>query len=424
MLPGVSAVEVTLVANGRKYRLGSDVVTVPSSQIVLAVRGASGPVRLDGTTKHLDSTGGILPLDLRRSTGYHRLTVKGDDYWFATDDAKLKLAGVEEMLADLRGFGTGWTGQVAFSDGTGVRDPHVVYSWLDRRADNILAAAREILRSPRTEQLSRRALSRRGGAGVDVPATVRLLRSEPSRFLEEHAAGVITVGERHYMPQRVVVRRRHSSIDTSANRRVIQVLAALRRLADEVYEYTDVRAQQTQCLKWRNDADRLLPPGLGQRLLRFSGLANPSGRSLIEDTDHRYELTFRMHQEVFDQFGWSPASGHQSRSSYVSSASRIYGQPVNRKTSPSKPPPKDSESKPPRSAASNVGNSSHQKSSTATEPGSRPLDINRGFRVRSESPCSTEMHCRPEESDAHRHAALFERPRRAQTGIALGERLI
>lgn len=324
MLPGVSAVEVTLVANGRKYRLGSDVVTVPASQIVLAVRGASGPVRLDGTTKHLDSTGGILPLDLRRSTGYHRLTVKGDDYWFATDDAKAKLSGVEEMLADLRGFGTGWTGQIAFSDGTGVRDPHVVYSWLDRRADSILAAAREILRSPRTEQVSRRALSRRGGAGVDVPATVRLLRSEPSRFLEEHATGVITVDERHYMPQRVVVRRRHSSIDTSANRRVIRLIAALRRLANEVYEYTDVRAQETQCLKWRNDADRLLSTGVGQRLLRFSGLADPSARSLIEDTDHRYELTFRMHQEVFDQFGWSPTSGHQSRSSYVKQADQIY----------------------------------------------------------------------------------------------------
>ena len=320
----MSAAEVTLVANGRKYNLGAEIVTVPASPVVLVIRGASGPVRLDGTSKHLDSTGGVLPVDLRRSTGYHKLTVKGHDYWFATDDAKVKLAGVEEMLADLQGFGTGWTGQIAFSDGTGIRDPHVVYSWLDRRADPTLAAATDILGSPHTEQVSQRALSRRGGAGVDVPATLRLLRSEPNRFLEEHPSGVIAVDGQHYMPQRVVVRRRSSSIDTLANRRVVRLLATLRRLANEVYEYTNVRAQQTQCLKWRNDADRLLSTGVGQRLLRFTGLADSGVRALIEDSDHRYALTFRMHQEVFDQFGWSPASGYQSRSSYVKQADQIY----------------------------------------------------------------------------------------------------
>ncbi len=87
-------------------------------------------------------------MDLTRSTGYHRLDVDGRTFWFGTQDAKLRLAGIESMLNELGSLGTGWGGQVLFSDGQGLRDAHVVYGWLDEWAEFALTAIAEVLASP------------------------------------------------------------------------------------------------------------------------------------------------------------------------------------------------------------------------------------------------------------------------------------
>lgn len=109
-----------------------------------------------------------MPMDLRRSTGYHRLSIGIDDYWFATDDTKVRLAGVEGVLSELGSLGKGWTGQIAFTDGQGLRVPHVVFGWLDLQTDRILTAAASIIRNPYSEQVSTQVLSRRG-AGLGCP---------------------------------------------------------------------------------------------------------------------------------------------------------------------------------------------------------------------------------------------------------------
>lgn len=317
--------QVVLIAGGRQHVLGQGLQVVPASEVVLVIKGAERqPVRLDGVTRRLRSTGGVLPLDLRRSTGYHRLSVGSVDFWFATNDAKATLAGIEEMLAELRGIGTGWTGQLAFSDGSGLRDPHVVYGWLDSWANHALAAARAILHRPHTDQVIARALSRRGGAGVDVPATMRLLRSDPNRFLERHETGIITIRETRYMPQRVITRRRRSTVDIPANRRVVWLVARVRALAKEVYESTDVRMQQVQCMKWINASDSLLATGVAQRLARFAHLSAASPRSPIELTDQRYSSTYSLSEEVSENFGWTPSPGFQSRYSYIQKSDQIY----------------------------------------------------------------------------------------------------
>lgn len=86
---------------------------VPAGQLVLVVAsGRSRNVILDGLTIRLSSgREGIVAVDLTGSTGYHRIEVDGAALWFATEDAKLGLEGVEAMLARLRTVGTmDWPG--------------------------------------------------------------------------------------------------------------------------------------------------------------------------------------------------------------------------------------------------------------------------------------------------------------------------
>lgn len=318
-------IEVSLIAKGRKRLLCAEPTIVPASEIVIQVSGSShSSVYLDGMTKHLRSTGGMLPLDLKRSTGYHRLTVGTDDFWFATVDAKASLEGITEMLSELEGLGTGWKGQIVFSNSEGLRDPHVVYGWLDLWADRLLVELANIVDQPRSELTTNRALSRRGGAGTDVPATLRLIRSDPNRFLEEHPTGILTVGETRYMPQRVMLQRRRSTVDTSANRRVVRLAALLRRLANEVYEAADKREQQTRALMWRNKADKILASDVAQRLLRYINLPDNGIRSEIERTDPRYELVHRLLKETDAHFGWAPTSQLNRRYSFVQKSDEIY----------------------------------------------------------------------------------------------------
>jgi hypothetical protein len=321
----VTVLEAVLIARGREHVLSEEPVVVPASEVVLVVRGApEGLVWLDGEARYLKSTGGILSLDLRRSTGYHRLAVGGHEFWFATDDAKAQLAGISEMLTEMRGLGTGWAGQINFSDGEGLRDPHVVYGWLDHRADRILKQAKSIFEAPSAEQRATRVLSRRGGAGLDVPATLRLIRSDPTRFLEEHSAGAIKVGAVAYMPQRVVRRSQRSTTDTPANRRVVRLVALVRRLADEVYGAGQQRTYQARCLAWRDAADALLRTGLAQGLTRFVDEQESPARAQVELLDKRYEFSFRMLKEASGRFGWTPGAHPLRHYSYVQRSDSIY----------------------------------------------------------------------------------------------------
>ncbi|WP_375545497.1 DUF2357 domain-containing protein [Corynebacterium sanguinis] len=98
---------------------------------------------------------------------------------------------------------------------------------MDLWADRLLVAMASVIRQPHTELVTSRVLSRRGGAGTDIPATLRLIRSDPNRFLEEHHTGILKVGESRYMPQRVMLRRQRSTVDTAANRRVVRLAALL-----------------------------------------------------------------------------------------------------------------------------------------------------------------------------------------------------
>jgi hypothetical protein len=106
-------------ANGRGDNRRREVL--PAASLVLAISGAPGcAVTLDGKARWLSGGNpGLLAVDLTRSTGFHYLEVGRESTWFGTEDANLRLAGIEAMLAQLRTSGTAWSGQALFSNGQG-----------------------------------------------------------------------------------------------------------------------------------------------------------------------------------------------------------------------------------------------------------------------------------------------------------------
>lgn len=315
---------VRVLAGQFEVDLGSEpVVVVPSTQIVLTVSGAlSRNVFLDGRKMRLSSGAvGLLAVDLRRSTGYHRLVVGSDTFWFGTQDAKLRLEGIEAMLSELRAMGTGWTGQAMFSDGTGLLDPHVAYGWLDQWANIALQACSSILATPRASTRSGRTLRRRGGAGVMLAPTLRLLRSDPRRYLAPSLGGVIRVGGESYEPLRVVARQREITLDTVANRRCVAVLHFVDALARQVIEAGSTDSV-TRSRLWSNQARALQRRPLAQ-VLRTQRIPRDP-RQPEEITDSPYRLTYRLACDLSDHFGWSVTLQPRSRLSYVEQSDVIY----------------------------------------------------------------------------------------------------
>lgn len=299
--------------------------TVPARPIVLSVAGhRSRTIQLDGRSIRLSSgSDGLLAIDLTRSTGYHHIRVGGEDFWFATEDAKLGLAGIEAMLAHLRTVGTGWTGQLLFSDGRGLRDAHVVYGWLEQWADAALNTVEAVLAAPQSRTMNRSTLSRRGGGAVLVPATLRLLRSSPREYLEEHATGTLGLAGKKYDPLRVVVRRRTTTLDTVANRRTVSVLDWIARLCEEVLAGRPEPSAAVATRLWLDRARTVRRRPLAQTLgVGTAPIADV--RQAEETTDSRYRRTYEIWRDLRRQFGWTVSSPPLPRFSYVDRSDSIY----------------------------------------------------------------------------------------------------
>lgn len=321
----VAGLEVRAVVSSREWTLGAEPRTVPATPIVLAVSGSrSRTVHLDGRLMRLSAgREGLLAIDLTRSTGYHRLLVDGSVFWFGTEDAKLGLQGIEAMLAHLRTAGTGWTGQALFSDGSGLRDPHVLYAWLDQWADRALEGVAALLASPRAVTSNTQALSRRGGPAVLLSPTLRLLRSAPRLYLSPNPTGLIKAGGTAYDPLRVVVRRRTTTLDTVANRRAVAVLNWLIKLCTEVIASLPDSGTTVRCRLWLNLARMLKRRPLAQTLASAATLS-AAPRQAEEATEIAYRTTYDTARDLRRLFGWTASLTPLPRFSYVERADTIY----------------------------------------------------------------------------------------------------
>lgn len=319
-----AAPTVSVLAGPFERVLTEEVLTVPASQVVLAVTGArSRKVTLDGRSMWLSGGAtGFLSMDLVRSTGFHRLTVDGHPFWFATQDGKLGLEGLARMLEELRTLGTGWTGQAMFSDGSGIRDPHVSYGWLDQWAGDALAAAAAVIDNPRSHSSVTRVTRRRGGPGVLLAPTLRLLRSDPQRNLTEVESGSLIVDGLHVEPLRVVARRRTTTLDTPANRRAVAILHWIRLLAEDVIAAGADANAITRCRLWANRARTLQGRPLALALNAIT--VSTESRTSEETTDAPYRETYRIAKDLLERFGWSAGVQPASRLSYVQQSDVIY----------------------------------------------------------------------------------------------------
>lgn len=307
-----------------EVELRDQAATVAPGPIVLSVTGHAGRrIRVDGVDRRLSTgTTGVLALDYTRSTGFHRVEIDGQTFWFATEDHKLRLEGITRMLSHLEHLGTGWTGQALFSDGSGFLDPHVVYGWFDANADDALDAVEGVPAAPRTDDVSIHVLSRRGGSSVLTVPTMRFLRSDPQRNVVEQEGGLLTVAGRAYNSARVVARRRQSTVDTVANRRAVQLLGLLHQLLSGLMRARLPAVTMARCRLWRERLGRLSTHPLAVKLrLRPSALALP--REGPEFIDRSYIKVFDLTRTA-SGFGWAASADPARRYSYIQSADRIY----------------------------------------------------------------------------------------------------
>jgi hypothetical protein len=286
---------------------------------------------LDGVTQPVlaaQEGPGLLAVDLTRSTGFHKLKSQGRTYWFGTEDAKLALSGVEQMLNHLRDVhaGTTWTGQILFSSGGVLRDPHVIYGWFDTHIDTVLDTVRAILTRPlRGTQVIRRT-SRIGGPGINIAATHRLLRANPERMLQQSARGLLEINARRYTPLRISTRHRMSTVTTTAHHRLVALISTLMRLLEEVQAGCDDAMVSRRCAEWGTILYSVRRNSLFREMQRGGVPPNAlvAPRTQEEWVDPRYRTVFEKARALRSGFGWLASKEPLNQYAYVEYADQIY----------------------------------------------------------------------------------------------------
>jgi hypothetical protein len=303
-------------------------VIVPAGNILITISGSRvSEVRLDGRLYNTLNLGGrqVLSHDLSRSTGFHHLQIPpGKNFWFGTEDAKLKLEGVQAMLEAMRDGGFGWSGQLFFSDGGQFREPHVVYGWLDRHADVALSSAEDIARIPRQSLIREVRATDRAGKSLAMGKTMSLLRRKGKELLEQAAEGPIAAMGMKFHAREVIVRSSKMTLDTPANRRVIWLISRISRLIEEVRSQILVRPEAERLQRWLSRSTYLLhqsPLALRGSLIAGPPIARPT---IEEQTDTRYAAIYEIAKSFISSFGWAPLRSLRTLYAYVDYADQIY----------------------------------------------------------------------------------------------------
>ena len=303
---------------------------VNERSVIVSVTATAGhSVLIDGERLSIETAGTLLkPLILNESVGFHRIQVGERTYWLGNTDSKLRLEGLESMLSYLRGrAGRSWSGQMLFSNGSGLRDPQVVYSWLDASLPDFIVAAKAIARAPSRDP-NPSWVSRNPGAGgrVSIPRTIRMLRQSPSDLLEPMRRGPVTANGVDYGPRKVVVQTSTPSVRTLPNLRVTWLLLQLSRLVREVARASPDGVARQRVDEWRLALARL------RRVEPFSSLADEArdgssrnaARSTVESAGP-YAISYNVACDLAKAgFGWVPNVALSDRYGYVRSIDLVY----------------------------------------------------------------------------------------------------
>lgn len=308
-------------------------VILPSGPIVLDLRGVAhrDAVRLDGRPLPvaLDTASGIATaaLSLERSTGYHQLQVGPDRrYVFGTDDAKLRIAGVVEMLSYLREHadsqGLSWNGTVQFSGaGQVLRDIRLDVAWLEQHVAEIVALARAIAQRPFTASRKRHERTRQGVPSV--AATARLVRRQPE-LMERHPKGPVEFDGERWAPREYLRQRREHTTDTPGNRSMTRLLVATLQLARRCQDAAPPGAQGELSVHVTALAAAIrLEPFAAIRLAR-GHLRLGLRASTEERLDARYRRARALLHELLRDRHWDPENQVTDEWAFASLADQVY----------------------------------------------------------------------------------------------------
>lgn len=326
---------VSVLVSGKRETLSasSDVVpTLPAAYAVFEVEvepGSEAPaLLLDGRTipviRGAVPSRGTAVVDLFRSVGFHMLRVGTDEFLFATEDGKLRLDGIKELLKFLGREGLGWGYQLFFADGVAIRDAKVDYAWLSDAGPRILECARAIAERPRLRQIASEVVGTPGGRRVIVSPTMTLLRRDPSRLLEETESGPLAVGGRRYSPRLVVAAERKRSVKTACNVRAARLLTETAALTELVLSDREITPEARARL-------RVLGTALVSALdlhpfdvLRSSAMQVPDEPTTEELSDSRYEESYALYRDLTTRLAWSPSATVDTRFAYVKYSDQLY----------------------------------------------------------------------------------------------------
>lgn len=286
-----------------------EICEVPSGDVILHISGSDprDEIQLDGENADAAIVGSdrVIPLDLKRSVGYHVLKVGSHELIFATQDGKLRIKGITEIVKALSpSSALSWDRQILFSDGGALDSEHVRFAWLWRNAGDLVSALESIARSPRKRAYKKTTMSPTIRGRIDVPGTLRAIRRDAS-LLEPRSDGLIEYGGRRYTPSRVATVQRDRTLVTAAN---IQAFDLARNV---VAMFTKLESQvSSNVLAPIVPAIRRLRGALGFITFRTVSRARRAfGRahSHVAETgfDPRYAYVLKKQREL-TTLGWSP----------------------------------------------------------------------------------------------------------------------
>lgn len=321
--------EVVVIIDSRDVRTplteGSVPAVVPAGPVtVLLDDDLADPPLLDGHPLSMTRIGGvrISMVDLTRSTGFHCLRLSENRaYWFASEDGKLQLDGVFQMLEFLEVEGLSWGSQLFFADGQSLTTPQAVARWAESDGPVLASALEDIADRPIMEQNIYTAQTAVTRPPLDLAKSMALFRRQPN-LLEPSAIGTIEVDGTCYSPREVVKKRRGEESNSVPNRRAKLAGELALRLIDQHQSHVPAPfGVRLNALRWRIH-NALTAPFFQQ--VTQADLVSESPPESDELSDPRYEITHRSALQLL-QFGGSKFSSLQDGNEvYVRYADQVY----------------------------------------------------------------------------------------------------
>lgn len=301
---------------------------VPAAYLTFEIEGQDVPrsIVLDKRRVPLaltpDGKRGHFLLDAFRSVGFHCLEIEDSRFYFATEDSKLKLAGILQLLQDVGRSGLSWGHQIFFANGTVLRDRRVDYAWLVEHGPKIATVAREIAAVPLRRSKYRTREELPSGGRVLVAQTLALIRRRGTRALDLDERGFLRFGAEYYSPRLAIVTRQERSFDTIGNRRATQLLLNASDMARELLQSdmpADAKQAMTAVARELRECLQLFP---------FTSLTDdrrlPDEPAPEEIVDPRYSATFALDEVLRRELGWEAGIQVSADYAFVGFSDQIY----------------------------------------------------------------------------------------------------